>query len=90
MLLSPNRVPPNVERIVCLHRLTGPWRADIVLLLHWVRAPGMMTPQMDSAPTIAVRRNVMGFGINVDFAVRRGRTHEGRFQEAFERNDYFI
>ena len=26
----------------------------------------------------------MDFGINVDFAVRRGSTHEGSFQEAFE------
>jgi hypothetical protein len=26
----------------------------------------------------------MDFGINVDYAVRRGGTHEGSFQEAFE------
>ena len=29
----------------------------------------------------------MDSGLNVDFAVRRGGTHEQRFQEAFERAD---
>src|SRR5712691_8992729 len=32
---------------------------------------------------VAVRRPGMDFGINVDFAVRRGDTHEGSFQESF-------
>src|SRR2546428_10455300 len=33
--------------------------------------------------TVAVRRSYMDFGINVDFAVRRGGTHEESLQEAF-------
>src|SRR5712691_1803179 len=38
---------------------------------------------MYSALHPAVRRSRMDFGINVDFAVRPGGTHEQSFQEAF-------
>src|SRR6266478_10053695 len=41
-------------------------------------------PSNVSYITVTVRRLVMDFGINVDFAVRRGGTHEESFHEAFE------
>src|SRR5262245_24740289 len=63
---------------------TSLWRTAGLMCLGQSAKGYIMHHHSGAYITVAVRRYVMDFGINVDFAVRRGGTHEESFQEAFE------